>query len=148
MTQVSKYPISDKVYQRIVEIFFKSLAQMGTGTEAKEFIRDFLSPTERVMLAKRLTVAFLLEKNYDFRTISHVLRVSLSTVARVNLARKYGTSGYKRVIEKILREEKVKDFFLEMTEGLSDVAGQGRMGSGGWRYLSQEIKKKRKEKPF
>lgn len=148
MTQVSKYPISDKVYQRIVEIFFKSLAQMGTGNEAKEFIRDFLSPTEQIMLAKRLTVAFLLEKDYDFRTISKILRVSLTTVARVNLTRKYGAQGYKRVINKILHEEKVKDFLLEMTEGLSDVAGQGKIGSGGWRYLSQEIKKKRKEKPF
>ena len=111
MTQVSKYPISKTVYERILEVFFKVFMRINTKTEAEEFIKDFLTPTEQIMLAKRLAIAFLLEKNYDFRTIGRILRVSLTTIARVNLMRKYGDQGYQRMIGKLLQEEKVKDFF-------------------------------------
>jgi len=148
MTQVSKYPIPDKVYERILEIFFKSLVGIKTQDEAKQFIGDFLTPTEQVMLAKRLAVAFLLEKGYDFRAISKILRVSLSTVARVNLIRKYGGQGYQKMIKKLLTEEQVKDFLLKVGQALSGELGKGGKGSGVWRYLNQEIEKKRKEKPF
>ncbi len=61
MTQVSKYPISDLVYQRILEIFFETLVGIKTKAEAYQFIKDFLSPTEQTMLSKRLAIAFLLE---------------------------------------------------------------------------------------
>lgn len=148
MTQVSKYPISEKVYERIVEIFFKTLVDIETKDEASLFIKDFLTPTEQIVLAKRLAIIFLLEKEYDYRTISKVLRVSTPTVARVNLMRKYGGQGYKRVLDKLLREEKVKEFLLQVGETLTGVVGKGEKGSGAWRYLHQELKKKRQEKPF
>lgn len=148
MAQVSKYPISKAVYERIVEIFFKVLVDIETKSEASQFIKDFLTPTEQIMLAKRLAIAFLLEKDYDYRTISKILRVSLPTVARVNLIRKYGGQGYQRMIKKLLREEKVKDFLLKVGEALSGDLGKGGKGSGAWRYLHQELKKKRKKKSF
>ncbi|MFZ5365909.1 MAG: YerC/YecD family TrpR-related protein [Patescibacteria group bacterium] len=148
MAQVSKYPISNTVYERILEIFFKSLVEIKTKDEANQFIKDFLTPTEQIMLAKRLTIAFLLEKDYDFRSISKVLRVSLPTIARVNLMRKYGGQGYQRIIKKLLREEAVKDFLLRVGEALSGEMGRGGKGSGAWRYLRQELEKKRQEKPF
>lgn len=148
MTQVSKYPISNKIYERIVEIFFKSLTEIKTNEESKQFVRELLTPTEQIMLAKRLAIAFLLEKDYDFRAISKILRVSLTTVARVNLARKYGGEGYRRMMKKLLHEEQVNDFLLKAAETLTGMVGQGGKGSGGWRYLHQELKKKRREKVF
>lgn len=147
MTQVSKYPITDNVYQRILDIFFKSLVEIKTGDEAKQFIKDFLSPAEQIMLAKRLAIAFLLEKKYEFREITRILRVSLSTVAKVSMMRKYGGEGYQKIINKILKEEQVKDFLAKVGESLTEVMGKGK-GSGTWRYLNQELKTKRQRKPF
>ncbi|MBM3208820.1 hypothetical protein FJZ40_00805 [Candidatus Shapirobacteria bacterium] len=148
MTQISKYPISDSVYERIVEIFFKSLVRIQTKDEAERFVRDFLTPTEQVMLAKRLSIAFLLEKGYDFRTICQILRVSLTTIARVNLAKKYGGKGYKMMIEKLLREEAIKGFLLKAGEVLAKAGTYGTKGTDTWRYLHQELRKKQKRKPF
>lgn len=148
MTQVSKYPISSKVYEKILEIFFKSLSEIKMNDESRQFIKDFLTPTEQIMLAKRLAVAFLLEKDYDFRTITRILRVSLTTVARVNLMRKYGGQGYQNMIKKILTEEQVKNFLLKIGQVLSGEMGKGGKGSGMWRYLNQELEKKRRGKPF
>lgn len=148
MTQVSKYPISNEVYERISEIFFKVLISIGTKSEASNFIKDFLTPTEQIMLAKRLAIVFLLEKDYDYRTISKVLRVSLPTIARVNLMRKYGSQGYGIMLKKLLNEEQIKTFLLKIGEALTEVVGKGGKGSGLWRYLHQELKRKRREKPF
>jgi len=148
MTQISKYPISTAVYNRILEIFFKSLAEVKMDEESRQFIRDFLTPTEQIMLAKRLAIAFLLEKEYDFRTVVKILRVSLTTVARVNLMRKYGGQGYQKMVKKLLSEEAIKDFLLKVGEALTGVVGKGEKGSGAWRYLHQELRKKQKEKPF
>lgn len=150
MTQISKYPVSDSTHQRIIEILFETLVSIKSKDEAHQFIKDFLSPTEQTMLSKRLAIAFLLEKDYDFRTISKVLHVSTTTISHVNLMRKYGSRGYKAMIEKILSEERVKDFVLKVGEAVAGEVGKAGKGSGAWRYLHQEIKKKqfKSRKPF
>lgn len=147
MTQISKYPISDKIYQRILEIFLKSLVKIETNDEAQQFIKDFLSPTEQIMLAKRLAIAFLLEQNYEFREISKILRVSLATVARVSLMRKIGGVGYQKIIHKLLNEEQLKEFLSNIAENLTGLMSSGK-GSTTWRYLNQELKNKKQSKPF
>lgn len=147
MTQVSKYPISDRIYQRILEIFLKSLVKIETKDEAQQFIKDFLSPVEQIMLAKRLAIAFLLEQNYEFREISKILRVSLTTIARVSLMRKIGGVGYQKIIHKLLNEEQLKKFLNNIAENLTSLMSTGK-GSTTWRYLNQELKNKKQSKPF
>lgn len=148
MAQISKYPISETVYQRILEIFLKSLLRLKDRKEAEQFISDLLTPTEKVMLTKRLAIAFLLERGYDYRTISKILRVSLPTIASVNLIRKYGGAGYRKMIKKLLKEEKVKDLLLQVGEAISSGLGKSSKGGGVWRYLHHEIKKDRNKRPF
>lgn len=147
MTQVSKYPIPDIVYKRIFDIFCKSLVKIDTKDEASQFIKDFLTPTEQIMMAKRLAIAFLLDKGYDFRSVHQVLRVSFTTVARVSLMKKYGGKGYQKMIDKLLFEEQVQHFLLKIGEVLTSIT-KGGPGTGVWRYLNQEIKRKQKAKPF
>ena len=148
MAQVSKYPIPEKIYQRILEIFLKTLIGLKNKKDAEQFINDLLTPTEKVMLVKRLAIAFLLEREYDYRTISKILRVSLPTIASVNSARKYGGKGYQKIMTKLLREEKVQDFFLQVAEALSGNFSKSSKGGGVWRYLHHEIKKERTKRPF
>lgn len=148
MTQISRYPISKAVYERIVEVFFGILVRIKTKKEARQFLEDFLTPTEQVMLTKRLAIAFLLEKSYDHRTIAKVLRVSSGTIARVNLVKKYGGDGYQKMIGKLMRDELIEDFLLGVAQAISALGGLGGKGSGSWRYLHREIEKKRKEKTF
>ena len=77
MTQVSKYPISKDVADRIFEVFVKTLLKIKTYKEAESFTYDLFSPVEKIMLAKRIAIAFLLMKGYQYREISRLLRVSL-----------------------------------------------------------------------
>lgn len=150
MAQVSKYPISKEVYDRIFEIFLKVLVKIKDPIEAEEVTQSLLTPTERIMLAKRLSIAFLLTKGYKFREIQKVIKVSLATVASVNLVKQYGSVGYKKIIEKIMQEEKVKDFLEKAVIKILSVPASSAKGGGTWRYLKQEVEKEREKnrKPF
>lgn len=146
MTQVSKYPISKPVADRIFEIFAKAVVGLKNKTETEQFLSDLLSPIERIVLVKRLAIAFLLEKGYDQRAISSILRVSLTTVASVNRNRKFGSEGYNHVINKILREEQLSDMINKIGLSLVSLPAKATKGGGSWRYLKQELEKKNKKK--
>lgn len=146
MAQVSKYPISKEIYDRIFEIFIKTLIKLKAKKEAEEFVQSLLTPVERIMLAKRLAIAFLLEKGYEYRQIQRIIRVSLPTIASVNIVRKYSSEGYKNIITKILKEEKLDDLLEKAVVKLLDFPSKATKGSGVWRYLKQEIEKERKKR--
>ena len=148
MAQVSKHPLSKAIYERIFEIFIKSIVSIKDKKEAEDFLNDFLTPTERIMLAKRLAIAVLLTKGYDYASIRKILHVSFSTVASVSVFLKYTGEGYKKVVDKLLKEEAIKDFLLSIGEDFAAVGSIGGKGSGAWRDVKKSIQKKRKSKPF
>ncbi len=147
MPQVSKYPISKDVYERIFDVFLKTLAGLKTKKRVSGFLKEFLTPTEQVMLAKRLAIAFLLTKGYSYREVGDILRVSKSTIGFVSLDLKDGES-YKRVIDKVLKNEEVEEFIENVGEKVSALFAAGGSKSSAWRYLKREIQNKRKNRVF
>ncbi len=145
MAQVSKYPVSKDVADRIFEVFIKSLIKIKNQQDAQVLANDLFSPTERVMLSKRLAIAFCLMQGYEYREISKLLRVSLGTIATINMALKYGSNGYKIILDRISKEEKLVDFFKSVGEKLLSVGQYGK-GSSTWRYLKAEIQKSKYKK--
>lgn len=145
MTQVSKYPISKDVADRIFELFLKTLIEIKNKEEAEQFISDLLTPTEKVMLAKRLAIAFLLEKGYDYRSIQQVIKVSAPTIASVNAARQYGSKGYGILITKIMKEEKLLNLFENAITTLLSAPSTLEKGKGVWSYLKQQTETERKK---
>lgn len=148
MTQVSRHPVSKAIYERIFKIFLKSVVKIGNEKEAEEFFSDFLTPTERIMLAKRLSIALLLSKDYDYQTIRRILRVSQGTIAGVNVFLKFAGKGYRKIIEKIMKEETLKDSLLEISGGVASLGSIGGKGSESWRKIRNSIQRKQREKPF
>ena len=150
MSQISRYPISKKIADRIFEIFLTTLTRLKDKTEADQFISDLLTPTEKIMLAKRLAIAFLLEKDYDYRTIQKVLRVSTGTITTVNIARNLGSEGYKKVISKIIKMETFTEILDKTIIKLLSAPSALERGSGTWTYLKTqaENQKKKHKKPF
>lgn len=119
MTQVSKYPLKKEIEEKIFEILLKTIADLKKPEEVEGFLDDFLSPVEKIMLAKRLAIAVLLGKGYDYRGIREILKVTPGTVAGVNIKLKYGGRGCKRIVEKFLKEEKIEKLFEKIDEALS-----------------------------
>ena len=147
MTQISKYPISAAVEKRIFEIFFGSIVHLNNTTDVSQFLDDFLTPTEKMMLAKRLAVAVLLTKGYEYREIRKTLRVSFPMIANVNIWLKYKGKGYQKVIEKILREEKIEEFWQKIDDVITNVVPPGHTNWSYWRSKKWQ-EKMEKAKPF
>lgn len=145
MAQVSRYPISKDVADRIFDVFIKCFIKVKNNKDAQILANDLFTPTERIMLAKRLAIAFCLMKGYQYREISKLLRVSLTTIAVVNLTLKYGSNGYNTILERINKEEKLEDLFKSIADKILTAGSYGK-GSGTWRYLRAELQKSRDKK--
>jgi Trp operon repressor len=140
MPQVSKYPLSPQVEKRMFEIFVDSFRKIYSKKLALNLLNDILTPTEKIMLAKRLSIAYLLEKEYDYRSISSLLKVSLGTVARINNIRKTSGKGYKHVLKLLLNEQKVINFFDKIELSIAHTLPPK---SRNWKSHYQTQKKRR-----
>jgi len=147
MTQVSKYPISKEIEKRIFEIWFKVISDLRDPSEIQDFFMEFLSPVERIMLAKRLSIAVLLAKDYDYVSIMKTLRVSPPTIAQVAGLLKYSGRGYKKVVEKLVNEEKIKEFLSKIDDAIGDNVPPGGQNWSYWRK-GREKKKRERRKAF
>jgi len=145
MSQVSKYPVRKDVYEEIFDTFLETIASLTTKKDVSIFFSEFLTPTERIMFAKRLAIGLLIAKDYDYREISELIRVSTATIAGYSLFYKYGI-GYRKVINNILQNEKIEKFLLGLAEKIASVGAMGGSKSGGWVYLRNQIKKKKVRK--
>lgn len=147
MPQVSKYPMPKDVYERVTDLFLKTVSNLKTKSQVNDFFEQLLTPTEQVMLAKRLSIAFLLAKKYDYRSISKLLRVSTTTIANIAGYYKYNDE-FRKYIDKVIKEEQFEEFLISLSERLTSALSAGKSKSGSWVYLRDEIRKKKRSKAF
>lgn len=147
MTFVSRRKISDNVSKRIFEVFLKTFRALKKDDEIISFLDEFLTPTEKMVLEKRLAIAVMLTKGFDYRTIEDVLKVTSNTIARVAYWIKHKKKGFSKIIEDVVAKETNEEFW----NGLGEVVVKAlslrqdiyRAARGGIPY-----EPKSEEKPF
>ena len=118
----------------------ESIAAAKSHGIVNNLLDDQLSPTERLMIAKRLSIALLLMKKYDQRLISKWLKVSLATVSKVSLALQSGRGGYQSVIGSILRKQELKAFLDKIDDAIADMFPPRHRNWSHWRRQRWEEK--------
>ena len=83
MTHISKVKIPSHIEQKIIDTFMRSLFSTN-ATRGKARIYSILTPIERIMLAKRLAIILMLDKDESYYHIEQTLNVSRSTVRRLH----------------------------------------------------------------
>ena len=121
MTQVSRIPLQKEIEKRIYDLFLESITALHREKEVHDFLDDLLSPIERLMLAKRLSIAFLLHKGYAHRDISQLLKTSLGTVNRISMNLQIKGNGYRKIIEVIISKEKKEAFWGKVDDMLANI---------------------------
>ncbi|MCX6704449.1 MAG: Trp family transcriptional regulator [Candidatus Woesebacteria bacterium] len=147
MTQVSKYLLPKEVYDHIFDVFLSTFVEIRTKNSASEFLGEFLTPTEKIMLAKRLAIGILVAKKCDYRKISQILKVSTATVGNISSLYKYGRS-YKKMVDKLLTSEETKKFWVGFGEEIASIADIGGAKAVGWKELKLKLRNKRLSNPF
>lgn len=141
MPQVSRYVLKNEVEKRMFKVFEKTISDIRKDSDVKSFINDLLTPTEKIMLAKRLGIAVLLSKGYDYRSISKVLRVSTTTILAIVKQAAINGQGYKIAVDNVLRDEGREEVFLKMERTLrKTISGHpaGKARADAYYHLRQE----------
>lgn len=114
MAQLSKRFVSREIQERMFEIFWQSLALCKNKQSVASFLEDLLTPTEKIMLAKRVSIAFLLLKNYDYQAINQTLKVSNQTIWLVKAWLNTKGQGYRKILNEILKLEQWEKFWQDL----------------------------------
>ena len=145
MVQISKHPVAPRVDERIYEIFIDSIKNVRYKPDVISFLNDLLSPTERIMLAKRVTTAFLLIKGkYTYDQISKILRVSKGTIAKIHAILAVQGEGYRKIIIQMLKKQAIKQVLSELVEVITPIPPKGANWSE-WYRERRKAKLKRQE---
>lgn len=110
MTQVSRYPLSKEVAQEMNLLFLRAFALLRKESDVQDLLEDLLTPNERIMLGKRLAIAYLLDKGLDQRSVHTIMKVSVSTVSGVNYWLTHRGTGYRNVLRLFKKNEEWKSF--------------------------------------
>jgi len=127
MPHVSRHKIEKDVKNELEERVLSFLNNTGAKTRRKIF-QEILTPTERVMLAKRLTLVFLLDTQVPIEGISKSLKVSTSTIFRFDQLRH---RGYLKTTVAWLRTEKLQRGFFGFLDKIISVPFEVRRKSAG-----------------
>lgn len=69
--------------KKMIDRFYQVVGDLRNGDEAKTFLLDFLTRSERATFAKRLSVAIALEEGKSYEEIRKLYGVSSATISSV-----------------------------------------------------------------
>lgn len=114
MTQVSKRQLGRQMEELVYGTFWETAARLNKKEEVDLFFTDLFTTAERVNFIKRLSIAVLLNKGYDWRQICDLLKVSPNTIAKVS--GRLNGSGFRLFFEKVEREKNWGQFWKDLAK--------------------------------
>jgi len=130
MPHISSKKLKKEYLNKLYSEFGNALEKSGKKSWTKFFLNDFLTRTEKIMLAKRFAVIYLLSKDIPTSYIAESLCMSPATIFRMSL--KYNIGKYSSLLKTIKSENEDLWGILEkiLRAGLPPIAGRGR-----WKFL-------------
>ena len=109
MTRVSKYYVDKQVLSEVDGAFRWLVSKINNEKIVDLFVDDFFTDEERLMLAKRLFVGYLIAKGLDYKEIVSLLKVSPATVRQTKdwLKRR---AGYREIVKMLVKHQKELEF--------------------------------------
>lgn len=133
MSHISKNKLNKKTEDTIKNTFNTVLSNIKNEQDANNFINSLLSPTESLMLAKRLAIVLMLSEDIPASRIASALHVTRETVARLELLYQLKPEGYKIALSKINNQKRIK----ELKSLLIKLANYTGRAAGG--YVKPEV---------
>ena len=97
--------MNKKLHTPAVDEFFESILCLQNLDECYRFFEDLCTVNEIHAIAQRLQVAKLLSKKNTYNEIEKQTHASTATISRINKCLVYGADGYRRVLERMEKEE-------------------------------------------
>src|SRR3989338_208864 len=124
MVRNSRFTLSEDLLEKLFDLFFEIVGNKSSKDEFKKIFIDLLTPAERIMLAKRVAIIYLLLKKIEYYNICDRLKVSPSTVAKFVLLMEK-SEGIVPTFKQIVKNDKVKIFLEEI---FNNIFAPGKIG--------------------
>jgi Trp operon repressor len=136
MPHISKKKLEE---EQVNDLFLQIVYVMDRAADRgklEQALRELLTPTEKVMLAKRLAVVSMLSQDMSVFDIAESLSMSPSTIDLMSL--KHEIESYSTLVEHGLRKRDIGDVIrmIETIGGLVPPRGRGR-----WKNFNEGMKK-------
>ncbi len=110
MPHVSRNKLSQATEGELIKALNLVFTKIDKTSEAFAFSNALLSDTEKLMLAKRLAIVVLLEKNLSDAHIAESLHVTRITVAKMRYFYEARGEGFKIALKKLEEQKQLKSF--------------------------------------
>ncbi len=110
MPQVARWKLKPEVQEKVFNILVDLIARVNNKSKAKNFAEFLLTPTEKVMIAKRTMTALLLASGANYDQIHQAVHVSAATIAGGKNKYEYN-EDFKELIVQLLKNRQFKRFF-------------------------------------
>ena len=124
--------MKDYVYEKMFGLFFEVITNSKNKEGFNQLMKELLSPTERIMVAKRVVLVYLLLQEIDYQVICRVLKVSSSTISKFKLLTD-NKSGMIDILKKTMQNDKIKLFVFELMSDLFPPGMYGTNWESAWK---------------
>ena len=83
---------------------YSALAAIKTPEEAAAFLQHICTIAELTEMANRISVAKMLSDGLTYQQICEATGISTATVTRVNRCLRYGSGGYKTILDRLEKD--------------------------------------------
>lgn len=141
MPPVSKNKVEEGVLSKLFDLFFEVIGKKNNRDDFESILQGILSSTEKIMIAKRLAIYYLLIKNIDYTIICATLKVSAATVYKFKFILENNTR-IASSFEKIILNEKILNFLEEIYLSIRGPGIPGVNWSDAWKHVRRFERKK------
>jgi uncharacterized protein YerC len=147
MPKVSRIPLDKDIENEMLSQFWVSLSKINDPVLASHFFSDLLTENERIMLAKRFTIAVLLARGKSASDIKSILHVTYSTIGSVSSWLKNAKPKTQKLMEQISKEkdwETLSDKIEELLDKLPPLShgDWSKSGKEKWQRIKSRAAKR------
>jgi uncharacterized protein YerC len=139
MVHVSDIKLKAETLKKLQTRFADSITTVSSHEDAMLFIDELLGLEEKLMLAKRLAIIYMLSEEISAYRIAQVLGVSSSTVNKMRLV--YSNDGYDSIVRNYKHKSNHATFWFDIEVLLR--LGMPERGKGRWKYFNALCEKNR-----
>lgn len=106
MTKVSRFKLDSENLSFIFNNFWSAVALLDDKKQIRDFFKSLLTHTEMQMLSKRIQIARMLLDGNSYEEIKRKVKVTDSTIARMNNLLAMENNGLEIAVKKLKKIEK------------------------------------------
>lgn len=127
----SRYYLHPHTLDKLHELTYFLLGRSHTKQSFQGIFEDLLSKEERLMIAKRIAVMYLLMKGFDYNAICDVIKVSPGTVAKFSIMLEKST-GLVPLLKAALRKDQIRIYVEQIFVNLFPPGARGVDWKSAW----------------